>query len=149
MSYANDRELLRKLRGIAQRARQRAETFAEHHGFCSESLDMACAHGSRILFEELKAAGYSPRFGIHHGDVEGHVFIECEDFIIDITATQYRDPSGYTFDKVVIWSTGYGDRENFWEATHYANTLDELVKILASNDWCQTQIPGSEPDDYI
>lgn len=146
----HDRELLRKLRGIAQRARQRAETFAEHHGFCSESLDMACAHGSRILFEELKDAGYFPRFGIHYDDSSmGHVFIECADFIIDITATQFHDSSGTSFDKVVIWSTAYGDRESFWEATYYANTLDELVKILASNDWCQTQIPGSEPDDYI
>lgn len=129
------KEKQQRLKEIAKKARGSAQEFAEMWDFCPETLKYACAHAARILFEMLENEGYSPKFGIYLGDNEGHVFIEVDDFILDITATQYGN-----YSEVVVWPISWG-REAFHEATRYAENLLELIQILKEAKWGSFQVP--------
>ena len=83
----------RRIRYFAYKARKKAEIIAKKDGF-KNSLSGFCARGSAILYAELKKAGYKPQ--IHF--FPGHVYVYCEGYYVDITATQF----GSRFGKTVV-----------------------------------------------
>ena len=80
----NQPKLAKKIRYHAYRARKIAEKIAREEGF-SEDLYDFCARGSAILWEELTRAGLNAEIVYN----PGHVFVCCQGWYVDITATQF------------------------------------------------------------
>lgn len=64
------------------------------------NLKGACAITSYVLFLSLKRNGYRPKFVIGRYLGMDHCWIECNQSIIDLTATQFN-----LFDKVNVFKT--------------------------------------------
>lgn len=87
-AYTRDRIL-----EIAENVRYWAESFAEDNDFDSDLCGM-CAIASGQLFFKLKRAGFDPvlRIWYENGKKgEAHVYLMVEDYVLDVTATQFLD----------------------------------------------------------
>lgn len=51
-------------------------------------LQGACAHGSVLLFDNLRAAGFRPQIV----QSQGHYFAICSGYLVDVTASQFGQP---------------------------------------------------------
>ena len=80
----NQPKLARKIRYHAYRARKIAEQVARAEKF-DEDLCGFCARGSAILWKELTRAKLKAEIVYN----PGHVFVYCEGWYVDITATQF------------------------------------------------------------
>jgi len=80
----NQPKLARKIRYHAYKARKIAERHSKADGFEEDLYDF-CARGSAILWEELNRAGLKAEIVYN----PGHVFVYCEGWYVDITATQF------------------------------------------------------------
>ena len=72
------------VRRVTTEVREWAELAARKRGF-AEDLECFCAIGAAKLFIELHAAGVQAYIVCN----EYHAFVEVENFIVDITATQF------------------------------------------------------------
>lgn len=82
-----------RIREIARSVRRWVENLA-YHETCVEDHDLTgyCAIASGELFERLVEAGYKPeiRMARDNDDCSCHVFVVVDDYIVDVTATQFR-----------------------------------------------------------
>jgi hypothetical protein len=80
-----------------------------------------CQHGSILLFITLEEAGFKPRFVSGHG----HFFVICENYLIDITASQFGQAKiairKYKDIKKMIESEEY--QMNYWKAIKISDSL--------------------------
>ncbi len=81
----------RRIRYFAYKARRKAEIIARKNGF-KKDLSGFCARGSAILCAELMRAGYESKIYF----IPGHVYVHCEGYYVDITATQFSSKIGRT-----------------------------------------------------
>lgn len=120
----------RKLRRIGKIARRKSEEIADELSweYISKDLCGFCARGSAILFNELKKRNYEPK--IIEGD--GHFYIECNGYIIDITATQFGD-----FSKVVVRKklSTYMKNLGYWNVLNKYNSIEAARKQQRSDGW--------------
>lgn len=74
-----------KIRKIAKDTRKWTERFNDKEGRWSEDLSGMCGIASYELFSRLSKVGLDPQmcFG------SGHVFVRCQGFTADVTATQF------------------------------------------------------------
>lgn len=104
----------------------------------NHDLDCYCAIASFKIWSALKKLGYSPTFveylGGKYGELcryEGHCFVICNGYLIDVTATQFgwKEP-------VVVRTFR---EELYWYITHSARTVDGIKKLL--KNWPVEQKP--------
>lgn len=128
---------------IAKKARIALENFREA-GPQTWPLDMEglCAHGALKVFYMLKKKGYSPKLVVWNeagdsAELGGHCYVECDGFIVDITATQFG------LSKTIL-ITNIKDRKNheFWESpTFSTDDPESFIDHLLGTDWDVHQIP--------
>lgn len=82
----------RQLLQIAKSSREWAET---NRGKFPTNLQGMCMRASHQLYAALRAAGFCPSFYYS----SRHVAVTVHDWIIDITATQFKE---YAYAKVVL-----------------------------------------------
>lgn len=120
----------RKLRNIGKIARRKSEEIVNEmeYGLIFEGLCGFCARGSAILFNELKKRGYEAK--IVEGD--GHFYVECEGYIIDVTATQFGPFSTVVVRKslsVSMQSMGY------WKPYKKYNSIESARRQQRNDGW--------------
>lgn len=136
---------------LARQARKAAEIIVKEENLPRKMHGM-CARASAILFELLYEAGFKPYICFGYG----HCFLEVEDYLVDITASQF----GYSkifivhlddlFSKLkprdqdaAIRHQGYWDRD---PENAYDN-IKEAIQHQDRNDWPPEQTISRE--DFI
>jgi len=136
---------------LARKARKAAEYIAKEEKSPTK-LHGLCARASAILFELLREEGFNPFicFG------NGHCFLEVDEFLVDITATQF----GYSkifivhmndlFSKLklrdqeaALACNGYWDRE----PEHAYSSIREAIAHQDKHGWPYEQLISRE--DFI
>jgi len=128
---------LQKIRTIANNTRRWAEKEADKEGFDPETLSCFCARGAAELFRRLKRAGLSPRLAYaYDGDCWAHIYVRCERYLIDITASQFGHPN------VVVRHTNDITNEG-WYWTEVVNTFESVEDLQRTQEelgWPEEQI---------
>ena len=88
------------IRDVAEEVREKCLDFAlsddsigyDFHG--QENLDMMCAVASAVLFREFCRKGIGKKPRIVEGEYwkEDHCWVEVDDYVVDITASQFHGP---------------------------------------------------------
>lgn len=98
----------------------------------SANLECKCAIASQLIWKALNKRGYQAIFAIHRGRDHQyspnrytcHCFVLCNDYLIDITATQFMK-----VDKVLVKKHRH---ESYWMISQTANTLSGIKELLSS-----------------
>jgi hypothetical protein len=80
---------LEPVKTIAEQVRDRMETWCEDKHFVTPNMCGACAICSYVLVKVLNRCGYQAELVLGKYDIENHCWVELENSIIDITATQF------------------------------------------------------------
>lgn len=81
---------MKSINHIAEKCREWADQYA-HRNHLASNLTGLCAIASAKLFTELVTEGYHPALCLHSSYETAHCFVLLDDYIIDITATQFGD----------------------------------------------------------
>jgi len=98
-----------KIHRIAKTARASAELKARRSGF-SNNLGGFCARGSAILHRHLSRSGLKSTICF----TRGHVWVWCDPFVVDITATQF----GIHRDVLIFTEKSLGRIQRIAKSTH-------------------------------
>lgn len=118
-------------------------------------LGCFCAIGSSYLSQKLKQANIKHELVIYNGIGLSHCFIKTDDYLIDITATQFNiNALDKTFKQVEILSTEELEKRNknpdsspyFWEITKTFKDYKELLDYQKDNNWPIEQRIDGYPD---
>lgn len=92
-----------------------------------------CAIASAKLFDRLEQLGYTPTIGIAELDDSSHVFVLVDDFIVDVTATQFgRNSVEIIHSKLATdW---------YWQLHYECYSIKELLKHQKRNGWPSYQM---------
>ncbi len=103
------KKLLRKLERLAALTRQELSQFIQDKGCFDDDWGCSCLVCSWVLEKVLKAHGVDAKLCIGEYDASCHAFVMVDGFVVDITATQFRNPevviepfggSDYTIDYI-------------------------------------------------
>lgn len=104
------------------------------NGFDSDLTGMCCIASAK-LFETLVQSGYNPTLAMaEHDDDSAHCFIICDDYVLDITATQFgMAPIETIHEKIAseYW---------FWNPKVLFYSVDELIKYQKKTKWPKYQL---------
>lgn len=123
---------LAKIKRIASNTRKWAEKYRtqEHQDFGSDLAGM-CGIAAYELFKRLDKAGLKPKYCF--GD--GHAFVKCDGYIVDVTATQFDD--GHP--EVTIRPTRSKPYE-YWKRPLEFRSRSRIIETLQEDDWPSYQI---------
>jgi hypothetical protein len=101
------------IRGCMEFVRSWAHWHNTRTSWWSDTLSGACWSCSYYLYKELKALGYNPQMVrvSSGGSICCHVFLLLDNYILDITATQF----GITDPYVIIGKKRWPKRKWFWK----------------------------------
>ena len=121
------------------------DEYNEHaEGFnCPDTLGGFCARASAILSWELR------RVSIPHKIVHssGHLYIECEGYVVDITATQFDDLYGRT---LIRPRAKMRDEDgDWWYTTKRFDTIIQVLRWQEKNLWPMEQRIQESDLDYL
>ena len=109
-------------------------------GYDNELTGM-CAIASAKLFDTLEQLGYNPTIAVSDNDDASHVFVIVDDFIVDVTATQFgRNPIEIVHAKTAT--------EWYWQIYYECDSIKSLVKHQKRNGWPSWQIASSDKVFY-
>jgi|2_EtaG_2_1085320.scaffolds.fasta_scaffold03003_7 hypothetical protein len=125
---------LTKIHALAIETRQWAEKFRKQHkDQFKRNLSGMCAVASAYLFKKLKDEGFYPKIGYARKDMTGHVFVICNDLVIDVTASQYGKR------KVTVSSLKKFEPPDSWPTKDY-DVLRDLNELeMEQTIWSKTQ----------
>lgn len=115
----SDNENLTEILKVAKKVRHWADKLARRKGL-DPSLCGLCAKASSRLWLELKNVGIQAKLLANYG----HVFLEVGDFVVDITATQFRS----YFSPVMIVPKCIAHGYSFWTCEEEYKDSEELDK---------------------
>jgi hypothetical protein len=98
-------ELQKRVTVIAKRVREWTQQKADDRNYNPDNLCGWCAISAAELFRQLKREKIDAE--LHY--VSGHCFVVVEDYIVDVTATQFRE-----FEKVNINIIHIKEAEQHW-----------------------------------
>lgn len=127
-----------KVTAIASKTRAWVETEAKHDMFNAESLCGWCAIASAELHKQLLANGITA--AIHVWDdkwVGCHCFCVVEDYVVDITATQF---SQFKNDKVVIMHIKEAEAHEMYCTVKTFTNSKSLRRWQTNQGWPSKQI---------
>jgi hypothetical protein len=126
------------IKEIAIQARAWAEDYQlKHPKHFPECLASLCAISSAYLSHKLTQNNIDNKIVVCDTDRVIHCFVICNDYIVDITATQF----GNKFKAVEIKNIKDVNLKetNFWETTYIFDTPNELLQYQKRNDWFKEQ----------
>ena len=126
---------------IAASCRTWAEEFAGSTEWADQSLNGLCAIASAKVFLELKKRNYRPEIHLYSGSDCAHCFVVVEDYIVDITATQFW---GNRDQKVVILHEKEATEFEYYTTSKVFGTVKQLRKHQESTRWPSYQIAFDE-----
>lgn len=120
---------------VATRVRAWAEKAAAA-SYYPDDLEGFCAFGARRLFAELRKAGHDPRLCAAFDPAQEsywHAFVTCEGFVVDVTATQFRQPPVVVLPVAPLMPY-------YWHARLSYRTDGGFVKRMLAEDWPSDEI---------
>lgn len=126
-------ETFEKIRKIAGEAREWAERKQRKYQFFFRAdLCGMCAKASGYLFELLRKEGIKAKLAIN----DQHCFILVDDFIVDITATQFGR------DKIYIIPLDEAEKQsyNHWRVKTTFENLDDIWSYQKAEGWAEHQM---------
>jgi len=128
-----NRELRSKVLLIAKRVRQWTQEKAEKAKYNTHTLCGWCAISSAHLFRELRKENIQAE--LHY--VSGHCFVVVDDYIVDVTATQFSE-----LDAKDVFIMHHKAAQEYWfyrtEQVFY--TPSELREHQFRESWPRKQI---------
>ena len=121
---------------IAHQVRTWAENEADR-ARRADSLVGYCAIASAELHKRLQKANIESEIHIYNGDNLSHVFLCVEDYVVDVTATQFGE---FRYHPVVIIHRKEAEQYYFFESNEIFVDVDELRKYQTRTKWPQNQI---------
>ncbi len=95
-----------------------------------------CAIASSHLLTLLVQEGLTARIAVlDTEDCGGHCFVECEGFMVDITASQFGERA------VEVHSLKQLPAKVFWCAMYRVSSVDALRQLLEELQWPEEQWP--------
>lgn len=120
-----NRRQLNIIKDLARQAREWADENAKKH-FPSD-LSQFCGIASANLFLLLKKYGFFPKIATN----DCHAFVICNGYIVDVTASQFREPDIC----VVKFHRG---RQSYWDIEEIFHNVDDFMKYQQVN-WPKSQ----------
>ena len=123
-----------RILSIATDVRYWAESYAEDNNMHRDLCGM-CAIASAQLFFKLQAEGFSPVIRIwycHKRKTDAHVFLMVEDYVLDITATQYPVFSNHL---IVFMHEAEAQVHEFYNHVREYKTVRGLVEHQRGSRW--------------
>lgn len=123
----------RRLRLEAELARQQVTEIAaarQRHDLCG-----MCAIAAAVLHARLVKHGLHAWFVVWHGDGHGHCYVECGDYLIDITASQFGR------NEIEIVRKDAKPDEVYWQGQIPFGHLHQLRAHLTCQGWTEDQPP--------
>ncbi len=128
-----DKELRDKVLPIALRVRDWTQRKADAANFNPHNLCGWCAISAAHLFRELKRAGIDSE--LHY--VGGHCFVVVNDYIVDVTATQFKELRS---EKVFIIHHKAAQQYWFYETTEIFKYPMQLREHQIKKNWPKNEI---------
>lgn len=129
----------KKIKEIAQQSRQWAEEYAKiDNNVFSSKLDCMCAISSSYLSFLLTKAGINNQIAIYEGIGFAHCFVITDNYLIDITATQFKYSfTSFDINNVEIKLLDQIDLEKneYWEISKTFLNPHDLLKYQIHNGW--------------
>lgn len=129
-----DRNIFEQVYATAHDIRLMLEYYAEDADF-SKDLSGLCAIASGELHARLKRNGISSTIVLYEGIGYGHCFVEVENHVVDITATQFGER-----EKVCVKPVEEARAKDFWNSVHRFNSVKTLKKYQRKIGWPQEQV---------
>lgn len=114
----------------------RKQAYNKAHKYYGEELTGYCARGSAMLWTALVKAGLSPVICLARSQDGDHVFVMCENYIVDVTATQFGERP------VCIKRFGRGGLQPpwYWRCFKTFNDPNSLKQCQIEEDWPKDEI---------
>lgn len=125
---------LQRIRSIAQDVREWAETL---DGERMSQLCGYCAIASAELHKRLEIAGIKSEIHVSDDGASAHVFLVAEDYVVDVTATQFPE---FSWLPVVLLHEREAQAHWFYETQAKFATVAELCRYQAKHKWPQHQM---------
>lgn len=137
-----DRSLDNRVFELAAWTRSHVQTsfFDDSEYITIETLQGACAISSFALMMVLKHYGYDAHFVASIGTNFGHCWVEVDDYVIDITATQFIHIHDY--DQIFVIAINEKYHHPFY---NYGKTLYDSDAFDDFHTWP----PQQSPDSYM
>ena len=120
----------RKMRNVARNVRKWAEKYAKENHYPRDLCGM-CAIAAGEMWRRLKGRGANPILCIALYDPPfAHCFVECNGYLIDVTATQYDGPKVLVRRKELAQS-----QSECWVATWKCRTISGFYKHQVVDKW--------------
>ena len=121
---------------IAHKVRKWAENENNLRGG-SHCLNGWCAIASAQLFREFEKLNIRAQIHMYEGHNSDHVFLSIEDYIIDITATQFSE---FSKNKIVFMHTREAEVYEFYRIDFTFKSAAELRKFQIKRGWPVMQV---------
>ena len=124
----------RQIRNVAKTVRKWAEEYAKENHYTRDLCGM-CAIAAGETWRRLKGRGANPILCIAMYDPPfAHCFVECNGYIIDVTATQYDGPKVLVRRKKLAQS-----QSSHWVATWKCRTVFGFHRQQVKESWPDKQ----------
>ena len=129
--------ILDQIKAIATDVRQWAESRAEG-GYGEGDLCGWCAIASGELFRKLQKAGIESEIFLHESKSLGHAFVVTQDYVVDVTATQFHEFRDKT---VIIMHLREAEAYLYYSSiTRVFKDVDSFRRFQKKNGWPTYQI---------
>jgi hypothetical protein len=134
----------RAVRSVARRVRRYMEAVAEENGWDSIGLEGFCGRASAILHRELRRAGLPSQIVA----VEGHTFVRSGDYVVDITATQFRE---YLADTAIRRKDKVPRFMWWWSSKPYVvcNSAEDWIDRQIQDGWTTNVVASHEDFELV
>lgn len=103
-----------------------------------------CARASGELFRLLEAQGRTPELHLWtwDRDASAHVFVVCDDHVVDVTATQFRE---FRCQPIVIMHQRESQAYEFYRSVDQFHSVRELIRYQRLARWPLDQMAFERP----
>ena len=112
---------------------------------CTESLGGMCARASALLSTLLTQAKI--KHELAYGD--GHVYIECDGYVIDVTATQFGEQYGMTLIRPQFEMQNKELHDTWWRTSKLFKNINHLIRWQKKNSWPEEQMVWAGDFEYL
>ena len=122
---------------IARLCREWAEHVTKNSEHYTRSLCGFCAIAAGKVFTELLKANYAPVIHLWEGRKCTHCFIQVDDYVVDITATQFEE---FRDKKVLILHEKEAIEYRYYSTSKTFDSIKALREHQISTGWPTEQI---------
>ena len=136
-----DNNLRQRVISLARSVRAWAEERDDKQRFPSGDLNGWCAIASGKLSCELAKNEIAHEIHVQSSDYGCHVYLVVDDFVVDVTATQFPE---FKNTPVLIMHSREAECYDFYHAAATFTSVEQLIKYQRKQNWSTNQIAYSK-----